>query len=228
MKGVYFLVQRQLINRKIFVGFSQWRNKIENLRYQRINDKIEKYSNMKKNMSLILLEKIMIKINQLNAHSILIFFEKLVLIYKLKNTLKDYGYSYMKIPDLLNNYKDSKEFCILMRQTYSKAFKLMKINIMFTLKKHRILNNKKTSDTSFKLNNTFLKWKKFTMDCFAVPHKRSLAIARLITVLYYKELKCLLQFFQRFSGKENINTNNINEHKKIIIFVVVNVILNLN
>ena len=231
MKGVFFLIKRDLIDKKISIEFFKWKNKTESIRSQRLSNKIEKHINRKKILSLILLDKIISKINFINLYQKLIFFEKLLLFYKLKNTLNQYGFLYKKIPDFLVNHQDLKGLCMLMRETYSKAFKLMKVHIILSKKKYVIIYdkyNKCRKNHTFKLNNTFLKWKQYTLNCLSRSYKKSFALTRLKIVIYSNLLKNYLMFFKRIALKNpSTNITALIEDKKILIYILEKVIINI-
>lgn len=211
MKGVLAVIQTQLIDKLIFKSFFQWKNKVDCINYEIINLKIEKYYMQKKKMSLHVFEKIVQKINLADFFHKQLFFERLTLNLKLKNSLKDYGFSYKKIPFLLND--DNKGFCLSLRDTYSKTFWLMRISILLSKKKYGIIfdkYNKVTVADNFKLNNCLLKWKKFTLDSISRPYKTILKISDLIN-LYNNRLRL---YFNTFLNKLKRKNNSLDVENK--------------
>ena len=151
-------------------------------------------------MSLVLLDKIIYKIYEFKSYWKNFFFDRLILYTKLKNTLKDYGFIYRKATDYLIHKEDTKGLLILIRESYTKVFKLMKILIV--LSKRRNLPffekyKKLVKEDNFKLNNTFLKWKKYTIDCFSRPYRTFFSFSKIVKVFSNNMMRNYLEFFKR-------------------------------
>lgn len=223
---MFNIISKQLVDKKISVRFSLWRAKIDYLKFQKINKKVEKYSKRKQMMSLVLLEKIVYKIDQYLLYWKNFFFDRLILHTKLKNSLKDYGFYYMRIPDYLVNEEDSKGQLLIIRETYTKIFKLMRMFILLSRKRKIPIFDKYkkiVKEDDFKLNNTFLKWKKYTIGSFSRPYMTFLACSKLVKVIYIKEMRIYLEFIRNLSNntKDNILEKSYsNQEKEKLAFVI--------
>jgi hypothetical protein len=224
LKGLFYIISKQLVCKKLSSKFFYWKSKIEYLRFQKINSKILKYSIKKQTFSLILLEKIVKKIDIHKLYWSNLFFEKLSLFTKLKNTLRQYGYSYRKIPDLLIHDEENKSLVLLIRETYIKLFRLMKIKLLLSRKRHLPFFDKHkvlVIPDFFKLNNTFLKWKKYTIFCILRPHKITLAINNFMNLFKNKDLKIYLDCFRRIKKIPQSNySDKISSDKESLIYVI--------
>lgn len=186
MKGVFFIFSRELVQKRISKRFSQWRSNVEMMRLRYINAKIEKFSVRKQNLSLALVAKIVDKVSVAEANLKIFSFERLILFCKLKGTLKDYGFIYKNIPDLIQN-EDQKEMCSFIRQSYTKPIKLLKLKLILARKispKSLLFKKKQTvSPSGFALNSAFLKWKKKVIDLISEPARRMYSITSLVKAI---------------------------------------------
>lgn len=222
LKGLFYIISKQLVDKRISSRFSLWKSKVEYLKIQKINDKIHKYSVKKQSFSLILLEKIVQKIHILKLYWMNSFLERFTLFTKLKNTLKEYGYSYRKIPDILNQDEESKCTVLLIRETYTKLFRLMKVKVLLNRKRNIPYFDKYKNLVKpdfFKLNNTFLKWKKFTMISILRPFKITFAIVNIINLFRKKDYQIYWECFRRIANSPKINDTLCSE-KETLLFVI--------
>jgi hypothetical protein len=188
--------------------------------------KVEKYFKRKQMMSLVLLEKIVYKIDQYIVYWKNFFLDRLILHTKLKNSLKDNWFYYRRMPDYLVNEEDSKGHLLIIRETYTKVFKLMRMFILLSRKRKIPIFDKYKKlikEDNFKLNNTFLKWKKYTIESFSRPYKTFLACSKIVKVLYIKELRIYLDLIRFLSNntKDNILEKSYSyQEKEKLAFVI--------
>jgi predicted XRE-type DNA-binding protein len=169
-------------------------------------------------------EKIVQKINIHNLYWFNSFFERLTLFTKLKNTLRQYGFSYRKIPDLLIHDEVDKSLVLNIRETYIKLFGLLKIKLMLSRRrripyfdKHKLL----VRPDFFKLNNTFLKWKKYTIMCILRPYKMTLAIDNIVKLFRNKDLRIYWECFRRIKKiAQLIYSEKISSNKETLVYVI--------
>jgi len=173
---------------------------------------------------LILLDKIVQKIDIHKLYWSHFFFERLSLFTKLKNTLRQYGFTYRKIPDLLIHDEENKSLVLLIRETYLKLFRLMKIRLLLSRRRHIPFFDKNkvlVIPDFFKLNNTFLKWKKYTIFCITTPHKITLATNNFMKLFRNKDLKIYWEFFKRIKNIPQLNySDKISSYKESLIYMI--------
>jgi hypothetical protein len=198
LKGVFVIVAKQLIAKKLFFRFSQWRSKVDFLRLEKMNNKIEKYTKRKQYLSLNIMEKIIQKLDIFSLFWKNHFFEKLTLFSKLKNSLNDYGRIFKRVPELVGSDEEKKALLLLIRDTYSKPIKIMKIRVLLA-KKHAsnfFTNYKKyEKESGFFLNSAFTKWKKITIDAFAKPSKIVFSLTKIRNIFQKNRERLMNQFF---------------------------------
>jgi len=131
------------------------------------------------------------------------FIEKLKFIQKIKNTLKDYGTQYKKIPFMISDY-DSKKNLLSLRNTFLKIMLMKKVFLIVDKKKYANLEENYGSvlyDTNKIQQNEkmllFYKWKKLAIDFYRNNYIHKQIFAKFLMNLGRKIKSHKMEFFKK-------------------------------
>lgn len=220
MKGLLKVYCREYVEKRLYSYFNRWKTKSDLIGYEHLNEEIHRLYILKKDKTLNLLEKVLERFRYINKYFTSIFFEKLILNTKLKNTLSRYGEVYNKIQYKISD-QETKEVFIKNRDTFQKILSIRKaieiINkIRYEGPRYDKNNNIIRSD-DFKVNSSFLKWKKLTIVNLQFENSKIMRICKLINSFKNNVYKRMLLFFQRLTDK-NRKKNTISRLTKLAFF----------
>ena len=172
--------------------------------YEILNYEITSLFSLKKQKNLILLDRILLRFSNQNKYLFSVFLERLSFNAKLKNSLSNYGNTYDKIHSMISD-NDTKENLLLNRFVFKKIIGLRKVLAIINKIKYEgpIINrfNQIIKKDDFKLNSTFLRWKKYTILWLNNDFNKGLRICKFINNTQIILNKFFMIFFQKITKK---------------------------
>jgi len=176
--------------------------------YELLNEEIQRLYILKKDKTLNLLEKILERFRFINKYLKSVFFEKLILNTKLKNSLSGYGEVYSKIHNKISD-QETKEVFMKNRATFQRILSIRRaIDVINKLRFEGPRfdeNNNIIRYDDFRLNSCFLKWKKMTIINLQFEHSKILRICKIINSFKHNVNKRMLFFLRNLKEKACTN-----------------------